>query len=148
MLWYECGGYDRISQNSFTITIRAKNFRDTVSWLAIIKAISYCNLPLVRHTWELKLTFLKFSSFMPERSLKCEGIRMTSLLILFCSKDFFFSFHGEFLFKSALSEVHLLYMYIWVQISQLLTIQWTKFVRKLEFDFDFFLQFYSHLQLL
>lgn len=107
MLWYECGGYDRISQNSFTITIRAKNFRDTVSWLAIIKAISYCNLPLVRHTWELKLTFLKFSSFMPERSLKCEGIRMTSLLILFCSKDFFFLF----MVSSCLSQLSLKYIF-------------------------------------
>lgn len=93
MLWYGCRGYNRITQNSLPMTITAKNFRDTVSWLAIIKAISHCNLTLVRHTWELKLTFSKFPSFTPERCLKCECIRMTFffLLILSCSRDLFAS---------------------------------------------------------
>lgn len=92
VLWYECGGYDRITQNSLSMTVKAKNFRDMVNWLAIIKAISYRNLNFVRHTWKLKLTFLKFPSFMPERSLKY--IRMTFLLILSCSRVFFWGGDG------------------------------------------------------
>ena len=90
VLLYECGGYDRITQNSWTMTIRAKNFGDTVSWFDIIATNSYCNLTSVRHTWELKLTFLKFPSFMPEWSLKCEYIRMMFLLILSCKRFSFF----------------------------------------------------------
>lgn len=58
---------------------------------------------------------------MPERSLKCEYIRMTFLLILSCKRDFFFSFCGKLLFKSALPEVSLLHVFVHLSLDELIT---------------------------